>query len=94
MIDKTLPDDGNLDYSECKMVRADHLSKCGGVCVYYKELLSLIIINVNNLKECLRSKFKKDDKLCSFISLYRFPSERRIKAHSKRSQINLNKIWI
>ena len=92
MIDKTLPDDGNLDYSECKMVRADHLSKCGGVCVYYKGLLSLIIINVNNLKECLRFKFKKGDKLCGFISLYRFPSE--TKTHSKRSQINLNKIWI
>ena len=54
------------------MVSADHLynRKRGGVCIYYKELLLLRIINVNYLNEHLRFEFKIGDEICSFISFY------------------------
>ena len=59
------------------MVRADYLynTKRGGVCINYKEVLCLRVINVNYLNECLRFEFKIDDKIRSFIRLYRSPSQ-------------------
>ena len=59
------------------MVSADDPpnSKREEVCIHYKKLLPLRIINVNYLKECLRFELKISGKLCNFISLYRSPSQ-------------------
>ena len=59
------------------MVSADDPpnSKHEEVCIHFKKLLPLRIINVNYLKECLRFELKISGKLCNFISLCRSPSQ-------------------
>ena len=59
-------------------MRSNHPSnnKRGGVCIYYKQALPLRVTNVNYLNECRRFELKIDEELCSFISLYRSPSQR------------------
>ena len=43
----TYSDDSNLEISGCTLVRPDHPSnnKRGGVCIYYKNILCLRILN-------------------------------------------------
>ena len=74
---KTLPDDYNLDISGYNLVRFHHPpnSKRCGVCIYYKEALLVRVINVSFLNEGIRFELKIDEELCSFISLYRSPSQ-------------------
>ena len=52
---------------------ADHLSntKCGGVCIYFKESLPLRLCNVSYLNEYICFEMMISNKLCDFISLYR-----------------------
>ena len=50
-------------------------NKRGGVCIYYKQALSLRVTNVNYLNECRRFELQIGEELCSFISLYRSPSQ-------------------
>ena len=71
-----LSDDNSLEISGYNLVRTDHLSnkKPGGVCIYYKSYLPLIIIDINQLNECVRFELMVCDKLCNFIALYRSPS--------------------
>ena len=58
-------------------MRSDHApkSKCSGVCIYRKEALPLRVKNISYLNECIRFELKIGKKLCSFISLYRSPSQ-------------------
>ena len=47
--------DSSFQLDGYKVIRADHPSntKRGGVCIYYKELLSLRALNLTNLSECI-----------------------------------------
>ena len=89
---KTLPDDDNLDFSGYNLVHSDHPpnSKRCGVCIYYKETLPLRVINVNYLNECIRFELKIGEKLCSFISLYRSPSQKQDEFDKFRNDLELN----
>ena len=71
---KTLSDDDNLDISGYNLVRSDLLSnsKRGGVCIYYKKILPIRIINVNSFNEYIRLELNVGERLCRF---YRFPSQ-------------------
>ena len=55
------------------LVRSDHPSNktCGGVIC----ILSLGIIDINYLNECIRFELMVGDKLCNFIALNRSPSQ-------------------
>ena len=70
-------DDDNLDIPSYIMVRADHSanSKCGGACMYYKNCLPLKVLDIRFLHESIAFDLRIDDKLCSFISLYRSPNQ-------------------
>ena len=59
------------------MARADHPanSKCGGVCMYYKNFLPLKVLDIGFLHESIAFDLRIDDKLYSFISLYRSPNQ-------------------
>ena len=54
-------------------MRSDHPSNktCGGVIC----ILSLGIIDINYLNECVRFELMVGDKLCNFIALNRSPSQ-------------------
>ena len=69
--------DNNLNIPGYNMSRADHPSgnRRGGVCIYYKESLTIKIININYLQECIRFDLKIGSKLCTIVSLYRSPSQ-------------------
>lgn len=75
--DLPLPDDDNLNISRYNLVRCDYSSnsKRGKVLIYYKETLPLRKIDVNYLNDSIRFKLKVGEKLCSFITLYRSPSQ-------------------
>ena len=65
-----------LEISGYNLMRADFPlnSKCGGVCICYKNCLPLQNINVNYLSECLNFKMMIGNKICNFITLYSSPS--------------------
>ena len=65
-----LSNDKSLNGPGYNLIRADHLSnkKRGGVCIYYWELLPLILYNVSYLKECICFEITMLNKLCNFIS--------------------------
>ena len=73
----TPPDDDTLQISGYNLVRSDHPfnSKCGRVCIYYKNYLTLRIISVNYLSECINFEITIGNKICNFITLYRSPSQ-------------------
>ena len=48
---------------------------CGGICIYYKNFLPLKVTVVCLLEECIALYLIVSNKLCSFIALYRSPSE-------------------
>ena len=56
---------------------ADHPanSKCGGVCMYYKNCLQLKNLDIRFLHESIAFHLRIGDRLCSFISLYRSPNQ-------------------
>ena len=69
--------DESLAITGYNLRRADHASnsKRGGVCVYYKSSLALRLIDVHYLQECLIFEILIGGKSCTFISLYRSPSQ-------------------
>ena len=73
------------------MVRADHPSgnRRGGVCVYYKETLPIKMLDINYLQECICFDLKIGSKLCSIVSLYRSPSQRRDEFDEFLTNLNL-----
>ena len=70
-------DDDNLYIPGYIMIRADHPanSKRGGVCMYYKNCLSLKVLDIRFLHETIDFELRIGDRLCSFISLYRSPNQ-------------------
>ena len=69
--------DGNLKIPGYIMYRVDHPSdvKRGGVCIYYKTMLSLKVLSTNVLQECINFEVCIGNKICPFIHLYRTPSQ-------------------
>ena len=77
-LDSTVPlDDDNMVIFGYNLICSDHPSntKRGGVCLYYKNYLPLRVLNISYLKECLNFELKTGDKSCTFIALYRSPSQ-------------------
>ena len=69
-------DDKNLQIGRYNLLRADHSpnNKTGAVCIYYKNLIGLRLINAHYLQECLMFEIWIGGKLCYLIFLYRSPS--------------------
>ena len=61
------------------LVRADNPTntKRGGVCIYYHNSLPLKVIDIQFLNECINFEIRIGGKLCSFLCLYRSPSQTR-----------------
>ena len=73
-LDSTILDDNaNIQINGYSLLRADHPNniKWGGVCIYFKESLTLIKRNdLTNLKDCLVTKINVDsEKMLSHGSL-------------------------
>ena len=73
----TLSNDNNLNIPGYNMSRADHPSGNWrrGVSIYYKDSLSIKMLNINYLQECICFDLKIGSKLCTIVSLYRSPSQ-------------------
>ena len=65
--------DENLKIPGYIMYRVYHPSdvKRGGVCIYYKTMLSLKVLSTNILQECINFEVSIGNKKCQFIHLYR-----------------------
>ena len=70
-------DDSNLQLPGSDLIRADHPSntKRGGVCIYYRNLLPLKLINIHYLNECVSFEIKLGEKIYNLVSLYRSPNQ-------------------
>ena len=70
-------DDASLEISGYYLTRSDHPSnkKRGGICIYFKNLLPLKVTGVRLLEECITFDLIISNKLCSFVALYRSPSQ-------------------
>ena len=70
-------EDENLKISGYYLIRSDHPSniKRGGICIYYKNFLPLKVTDVRLLEECIAFDLIISNKLCSFVALYRSPSQ-------------------
>ena len=81
-----------MEIPSYNLVRSDHPSneKRGGVCIYYKSCLPSRIININELKKCVRSELMVGDKLCNFIALYRSPSQSQDQFECFKANLELN----
>ena len=83
----------NLQIPGYSIARVDHPSntKRG---VYYKTSLSLKLLNIKHLQECINLELIIGDNLCSFIILYRSPSQTRddFETFMKNFELNLDKI--
>ena len=69
----------NLELPGYNLVRANHPTntKRGGVCIYYHNSLPLKVIDIQLLNECINFEIRIGGKLCSFLCLYRSPSQTR-----------------
>ena len=75
-----LSDESDLNFLGYKLVRADYPGnvKRGGVCIYFKESLSIRFLDVpSNLNECLLCELSYKNKKCFIATLYRSPSQSR-----------------
>ena len=52
-------------------------TKRGSVCIYYHNSLPLKVIDIQLLNECINFEIRIGGKLCSFLCLYRSPSQTR-----------------
>ena len=70
-------DGESLEISGYYLIRFDHPSnkKRGGTCIYYKNFLLLKVIGIRLLEECIAFDLIITNKLCSFVALYRSPSQ-------------------
>ena len=75
-----LSDESDWNFLDYKLVRADYPGnvKRGGVCIYFKESLSIRFLDVpSNLNECLLCELSYKNKKCFIATLYRSPSQSR-----------------
>ena len=78
-LDSTLADDDvNIQINGYSLLRAHHSNniKRGGVCICFKESLSLITRNaLTNLKEFLVTEINVNNEKCFYTNLYRSPGQ-------------------
>ena len=77
-LDSTIsPVDNKLFLDGYKLIRADHPRniKQGGACIYYREALSVKIIQLNYLPQCLVNEINYNKKKIFIVTLYRSPSQ-------------------
>ena len=68
-------DEKSLIIDGYKLIRADHPSDTirGGVCIYHKESISVNVLNISQLSECLVCELSIQNKKGYFVTLYRSP---------------------
>ena len=73
------------------MSRAEHPSgnRRGGVCIYYKEPLSIKMLIINYLQEYICFDLKIGSKPCTFVLLYRSPSQSPVEFENFLKRLNL-----
>ena len=97
-LDSSIPsDDNNLEIPGYGLIEADYPSnrKRMGVCVYYRNLLPLKILDVFYLQECIVFELKIGNKFCKIVSLYRSPnqSQDEFETFTNNLELILDKIF-
>ena len=91
-LDSTIPrNDENININGYSLLRVDHPNdiKRGGVCIYFKEYLSLIRrCNLSNMKECLVTEINVNNEKFLFTCLDRSPSQSREELESFYSSLD------
>ena len=87
-----LNDDYNLEIPGYNLFRADHQSntKRGGVCIYYRNSLSVKTLGIQYLQECINFEKRIGGKLCRLVSLYRSPSQSQANFEAFANNFELN----
>ena len=69
--------DVNLKIQGYEFVRSDHPSqhKRGDICIYFRNSLPLKILNIHYLQESVSFELQIGSEICTFVSLYRSPSQ-------------------
>ena len=73
-----LSDDNKIKIDGYIIIRSDHPSdsKKGGVCIYYKEHIPLILRDdINTLDNCLVTEIRSQNEKCFLTCIYRSPSQ-------------------
>ena len=72
-----LSDDNRIAIDGYNLIRSDHPSdsKKGGVCIYYKEHIRLILRDDINTLECLVTEIYSQNKKCFLTCIYHSPSQ-------------------
>ena len=85
-------DADNLEILGHSLVRSDHPSsnKFDGVCLYYKSVLPLQVLDIQYLHECIGFEFIIGDKICNFVTLYRSPGQMQDKFEKFSDNLELN----
>ena len=90
-------DNENLDIPGYRLVRSDQSSneKGGGVCVHFKSPLSIQILRIPMLHECISLEITIHGELCNLICLHRSPSQNieELKTFVKNLELNLEFIF-
>ena len=92
-LDSTIAsDDENLEITGYNLVRSDHPAniKRGGVYLCYKICLPLKPLDIKCVNECINFELKIRDKLCTFVALYRSPSQSQDNFETFIDNIELN----
>ena len=93
-----LSDDNSIKIDGYNLIRSDHPSdsKNGGVCIYYKEHIPLILRDdINTLDNCLVTEIRSQNGKCFLTCIYRSPSQNQdeLKKFCANFDIFLNKIY-
>ena len=75
---KKLSDDNRIKIDGYSLIRSDHPSdsKKGGVCIYYKEHIPLILQDdINTLDNCLVTEIRSQNEKCFLTCIYRSLSQ-------------------
>ena len=92
-----LSDDNRIKIDGYNLIRSDHPSdsKNGGVCIYYKEHIPLILRDdINPLDNCVAAEIRSQNEKCFLICIYRSPSQNQdeFKNFCTNFDIHLNNI--
>ena len=65
-------------------------AKHGGLCLYYKCLLPMKVIDVSYLRECINFEVKINGKTCNFVSLFSSRSQTKNEFENLIENLELN----
>ena len=74
-------DDRDISINGYNIIRSDHPSnnRRGGVCIYYRESLTVQLVKTNYLNECILCEVSFNNKKSYITVLYRSSSQNRLK---------------